>query len=160
MPLADISAETAGVFAEKGVSFSLAESCTGGMVSSALTSNPGVSSWFYGGVIAYSNSIKTDILSVPEGIIEKHGAVSEETAGAMARGCAGLFRSSVSGAVSGVAGPGGGTLEKPVGTVCFGICIRGSIHTAKELFSGTREEIRREASEYLLRQLKGLLRTI
>lgn len=124
---------------ERGETLSLAESCTGGEISSIFTSLPGASSIFKGGVVAYDNEAKTAILGVDKSIIERFGAVSEECVIAMAEGAKRLFGSDWSIATSGIAGPGGGSEEKPVGTVWIAISGPGVITTNKAIFSGDRE---------------------
>ncbi|MEZ7873699.1 MAG: competence/damage-inducible protein A [Bacteroidales bacterium] len=124
---------------ERGETLSLAESCTGGEISSIFTSLPGASSVYKGGVVAYDNEAKTAILGVDKSIIERFGAVSEECVIAMAEGAKRLFGSDWSIATSGIAGPGGGSEEKPVGTVWIAISGPGVITTNKAIFSGDRE---------------------
>lgn len=124
---------------ERGETLSLAESCTGGEISSIFTSLPGASSVYKGGVVAYDNEAKTTILGVDKSIIERFGAVSEECVIAMAEGAKRLFGSDWSIATSGIAGPGGGSEEKPVGTVWIAISGPGVITTNKAIFSGDRE---------------------
>jgi PncC family amidohydrolase len=99
----------------KGLTISVAESCTGGLLASRITDVPGSSDYFVGGIVAYRNEIKERVLGVPREILKEHGAVSEMTAEAMARGCRDLFASDIAVAVTGIAGPGGGTRAKPVG---------------------------------------------
>jgi nicotinamide-nucleotide amidase len=135
-----------------------AESCTGGLVAGAITSVAGSSEWFERGFVTYSNDAKHEMLGVACEMIDTHGAVSEAVARAMAEGA--LARSAADCAVSvtGVAGPGGGTAAKPVGTVCFGWALRGreSI-TATRHFPGGREEVRSASVEAAL---AGLLRLV
>ena len=123
-----------------------AESCTGGWLAEAVTAVPGSSAWFDRGFVAYSNEAKHEMLGVAPSLIEAHGAVSEPVAAAMAQGaCAG--RSDLAAvAVSGVAGPGGGTTAKPVGTVCLAHVVAGGATCARTIrFDGDRTEIRRQA---------------
>ncbi|HEU4682805.1 MAG TPA: CinA family protein, partial [Gemmatimonadales bacterium] len=112
-----------------------------------LTEVPGSSDVFVGGVIAYDNALKVELLGVPQALLTEHGAVSEPVARAMAEGAIRQF--GVSGAVSitGVAGPGGGTSEKPVGTVWIGCALDGIVETRRSLFPGTRHEIRARAAQ-------------
>lgn len=105
---------------ERGLTLSVAESCTGGLIGDRITDVPGSSTYFKGGVVAYENSAKTELLGVEEALIDAHGAVSEEVAAAMAAGCRLRFESDVAISVTGIAGPSGGTPEKPVGTVWIG----------------------------------------
>ncbi len=134
-----------------------AESCTAGLLSAALTEVPGSSGWFVGGVAAYSNEIKERVLGVPSGILAAHGAVSEETVRDMAQGVAGLMQTDVAVAISGVAGPGGGSVEKPVGTVCIAVLANGMNYGRTMYFTGDRASIREQtvavAVDVLLRRL-------
>ena len=136
-----------------------AESCTGGMIGAAITSVAGASGWFHGGVIAYSNEVKMRLLGVPEACLKNNGAVSAETVAAMADGAANLLRSDCAIAVSGIAGPGGGSEEKPVGLIYFGIRVNGTTATHRFLFSGDRHSIRRVATKQglslLIERLSG-----
>ncbi|HPI97830.1 MAG TPA: CinA family protein, partial [Synergistales bacterium] len=125
--------------------FSFAESCTGGLIGASLTDIAGVSSVFKGSVVSYSNESKIAILNVPGEVISVHGAVSEECALAMARGARERFDSDYSLSVTGIAGPDGGSLDKPVGTVWTGVCGPGKCRAEEFLFSGTREMIRKRA---------------
>jgi nicotinamide-nucleotide amidase len=125
-------------FISKGMSFSVAESCTGGQISHLITSNPGASAWFRGGIIAYSNEVKVKQLSVDQNAIDKHGAVSEEVVRQMAQGVKQKLSSDFSVAVSGIAGPDGGTEEKPVGTVWIAVASPEGVIT-KLLHLGTSD---------------------
>ena len=125
-----------------------AESCTGGWIAKACTDVAGSSRWFQGGVVAYSNHLKVAFLDVPEGLLERHGAVSEQVVRAMAAGALTRTGSTVAVAVSGVAGPDGGTADKPAGTVWLAWAWReqdGSLRTEtrRELYPGGRDEVRR-----------------
>ncbi|MFD1559060.1 CinA family protein [Paraburkholderia silviterrae] len=134
-----------------------AESCTGGMVATAITDISGSSGWFERGFVTYSNQAKTEMIGVPADLIEKHGAVSEPVARAMAEGALRNSRAQISLAITGVAGPGGGTPEKPVGMVSFGWSNR--LHTSVEtlVFKGDREQIRVQAAVHALRGLLALI---
>ncbi|MBB2930817.1 MULTISPECIES: CinA family protein [Paraburkholderia] len=134
-----------------------AESCTGGMVATAITDISGSSVWFERGFVTYSNQAKTEMIGVPPELIEKHGAVSEPVARAMAEGALSNSRAQVSLAITGVAGPGGGTPEKPVGMVSFGWSNR--LHTSVEtlVFKGDREQIRVQAAAHALRGLLAFI---
>jgi nicotinamide-nucleotide amidase len=142
-----------------GESLAVAESCTGGLIAKRMTDIPGSSGYFRGGVVAYANEIKTGVLGVDTGILEEAGVVSELVAGAMAESVARELRASVGIGVTGVAGPGGGSEEKPVGTVCFGVAFRGRTLTRKEVFLGDRSAIRERSAHatlgFLLRLLDG-----
>jgi PncC family amidohydrolase len=119
-----------------------AESCTGGLLSALLTHRPGSSGFFLGGVNAYANSIKSRVLGVPDEELKRFGAVSTEVASSMASGVQRLFQTHFSCSVTGVAGPGGGTPEKPVGLVCFGWSTPEGTTFQTSQLSGSREEIR------------------
>ena len=122
-----------------------AESCTGGLIAGALTSIAGSSSAVHGGFITYSNRAKTDMLGVPEKMIEEHGAVSKQTACAMAEGAAKNANTDISVAVTGIAGPGGATPGKPVGTVHFACWYNGRTNHIKRMFGDIgRDEVREE----------------
>ena len=138
---------------KKGFTVSTAESCTGGMIGAVLTAVPGSSAWFRGGIIAYDNTIKISQLNVPENTIQKHGAVSEQTVAAMVQGVALRFVTECSIAVSGIAGPDGGTEEKPVGLVYIGIYSGGKTSVFRATFSGDREMVREQAAEAGIRGL-------
>ena len=135
---------------ERGLTFATAESCTGGLVAARITSVPGASEVFLGGIISYANDVKRDVLGVPQEILEQAGAVSAECAEAMARGVRGRMKADVAVSVTGIAGPGGGTVVKPVGLVYFGVATGRLVFSEKALFSGDREAVRRQASERAL----------
>ncbi|NLJ45721.1 MAG: CinA family protein [Treponema sp.] len=144
--------------ARRGWTAALAESCTGGMVSAALTSVPGASERFWGAVVSYANEAKREVLSVPREVLELRGAVSPETVRAMAQGVLALSGADVSAAVSGIAGPGGGTPEKPVGTVWIGLAARGGRHRELRLaLTGDRNRIRRESTIRVLAELRSFV---
>ena len=128
----------------------IAESCTGGLAGELVTREPGSSTFFRGGIIAYSDEIKTGVLGVKPETIADFGAVSEPTAREMAEGAKRVCGSLVAVAITGVAGPGGGTPEKPVGTVCFAVCGPGTTRTSTKLFAGNRERVRVAAAYYAL----------
>jgi nicotinamide-nucleotide amidase len=140
----------------------LAESCTGGLVCATLTELPGSSDWFERGYITYSNLAKTECLGVPTELIESHGAVSEAVAKAMSEGAQGVAKVKAAVSITGIAGPSGGSTEKPVGTVCFGWTIQnnsGDIGTScdTQLFQGDRQAIREQAAHFALTKLLKLL---
>ncbi len=135
----------------------LAESCTGGLIAHLLTNVPGSSAWFLGGVTAYANSIKTNVLGVPEEMIAAHGAVSAEVVLAMARGVRDLLDADMALAVSGIAGPGGGTLEKPVGTVWMAWIVKEAARSEQFMFSGTRLHIKKQAAWSALAGMQRML---
>lgn len=135
----------------KGKSISTAESCTGGLVASYLTSIPGSSEYFTTGIVSYSNETKIKLLNVNSKTLNKFGAVSEEAAKEMAMGSMKTANSDIAVSVTGIAGPGGGTKNKPVGMVCFGIATPKEIKSTTHYFSGTRSEIRQKSCEIALK---------
>jgi len=149
-----------GLLRKKSWTISAAESCTGGLISNLLTSIPGSSDYFLGGIVAYSNKIKMNLLSVSPQTLKTFGAVSKETVKEMAAGAKKLFKTDVGISTSGIAGPGGGTKEKPVGTVALGVDIPRKIITNIEHFKGERNEIRKMAVIQILKNLKNLLEGI
>jgi len=132
----------------------VAESCTGGRIASAMTSLPGSSHWFDRGFVTYSNSAKTEMLGVSTAILAAYGAVSEQTAAAMAEGALANSHAGISVAVTGIAGPDGGTDQKPVGTVCLAWSDRQITRTTTVLFSGDRESVREQT---VVMSIQGLL---
>ena len=136
-----------------GLTISVAESCTGGSFSRALTSIPGASSYFDCGYITYSNQSKVEMLGVDIQTIKTFGAVSEEVALEMVIGVASKSHSDIAVSITGVAGPTGGTPEKPVGMVCFGFSYDGKTSTSTQLFSGDRASIVSQSVSYALKQL-------
>lgn len=136
-----------------------AESCTGGLIASAITDLPGSSAWFERGFITYSNLAKQEMLDVPEHLIIQHGAVSKEVASAMVTGALEHSLGQVALAVTGIAGPDGGSIEKPVGTVCFAWALRNhSPVMLKKRFNGTRQDIRQAAAYEALDGALSLIR--
>ncbi len=135
----------------------VAESCTGGMVAERITNIPGASDTFVGGVVAYADVIKTAALKVPLDILAAHGAVSEETVRAMAEGAQRLFSADASVAVTGIAGPSGGTPDKPVGTVWLAARVHTTTRAVKRVLPGDRDEIRRRSAQAVLDLLRRLL---
>lgn len=131
-----------------------AESCTGGLLASTLTDTPGSSEWFAGSVIAYSNQVKNNLLEVPADILEKHGAVSEPVVLAMAQGVLKAIGADISVAISGVAGPSGGTPEKPIGTVWMAWAWPGGTRAKLYSFNGERAQIKEQA---VMAAINGLL---
>lgn len=143
---------------EKGLVLAFAESCTGGLASAIVTNIPGSSAWFDGGVVVYSNQAKQDLLQVSKNTLHQYGAVSEQVAAEMAEGLIKQGRASIVASVTGIAGPDGGTAEKPVGTVCFAWASKD--HPTKRcqlLLSGNRQEIRRKSVSTMLSGLKDFL---
>ena len=129
---------------------SFAESCTGGKLSARLTEIAGVSDIFMGSVICYANSAKEDILGVLRETLIKEGAVSEASALQMASGAKRVLKSDWAVAITGIAGPDGGTKDKPVGTVCFGVVGPNVEYTEKKLFTGQRVQIQEQSAEWAL----------
>jgi nicotinamide-nucleotide amidase len=143
----------------RGVTVVTAESCTGGLVAATLTAVPGASDVFERGFVTYSDAAKSEMLGVPVWLIERHGAVSEDVARAMAGGALTHSQASLAVAVTGIAGPDGGTVEKPVGLVHFAAGMRDEAVTHKKVLFGDlgRSEIRRLAVERALKLLASLL---
>ena len=137
----------------RGWTLALAESCTGGMVAARVTSVPGSSAVFQGGVIAYHNDVKRDVLGVSAATLESVGAVSQESALDMAQGVRRLLRASLAAAVTGIAGPDGGTAEKPVGLVFIAVAGPQGERVERFVFAGDREAIRTQASDAVLKLL-------
>ena len=127
---------------EKDLTLGTVESCTGGMISARLTNVPGVSAVLKNCFVTYSNKAKRKLVGVKKETLEKHGAVSKQVAKEMAKGLANLHKTDVAIAVTGIAGPGGGSKEKPVGLVYIGCCVNGHTKVIKCHFSGSRLEIR------------------
>ncbi|MES2856141.1 MAG: CinA family protein [Bdellovibrionota bacterium] len=130
---------------------SLAESCTGGLLSSIIASVSGVSDVYNGAIVAYSNRVKENILQVPSTLIRSVGAVSTPVARAMASGARDALDSDWAISITGIAGPGGGTEQKPVGTVCFGLRGPGVDKAEQVLFKGSRQVIQAASAEYAIR---------
>lgn len=130
-----------------------AESCTGGGIGEALTSLAGSSSWYLGGVISYSNQLKVSLLGVSAETLSRYGAVSEQVAREMVEGVARITRADYAVSTTGIAGPDGGTTDKPVGTVCFGYVARGEIMTETKLFTGDRKQIRAQTVSHALARI-------
>ena len=137
----------------KKLTLSLAESCTGGMIQEIITSNSGASEYFVGGVVSYSNQAKINILKVKPDTINKFGAVSKETAIEMVKGTNKIFGTEISASITGIAGPSGGTTEKPVGTIHIAVSINDKIISRKLSLSGNRENIRKKSSLILFKLL-------
>lgn len=155
-PLLTLAAQLGTALARRGWSIALAESCTGGMAAQYVTAVPGSSAWFERGFVTYSNSAKTELLDVSAETLERHGAVSEETAREMAGGMLAHSHAHLSAAITGIAGPDGGTPGKPVGTVCFAWAgPEGAVFSETNHFTGDRDAVRRQSVETALR---GLLR--
>ncbi|HUW62592.1 MAG TPA: CinA family protein [Candidatus Bathyarchaeia archaeon] len=130
-----------------------AESCTGGLIAHRITNVPGVSACYVGGVVAYSDEIKKALLGVGEGVLAAHGAVSEPVARQMAEGARTRLGADVAVAVTGIAGPGGGTAEKPVGLVYLAVSGASGTVVSREVFEGNREQIKAKTAEKALKML-------
>ena len=140
-----------------GMRIAVAESCTGGMLGMLLTAVPGSSDVVSGGVIAYDNAVKVEQLGVLEGSLQAHGAVSEEVEREMASGVRARLGVDVGVSITGVAGPSGGTIEKPVGTFCVAVDVRGQLHSLKSAGVGDRQEVRQRASQAALNFVRRAL---
>ena len=137
----------------QGLTCATAESCTGGGVGSAITAVPGSSAVFMGGVISYSNDVKRDILGVKAETLATVGAVSSETAAQMAEGARKLLKTDLAVSLTGIAGPDGGSEEKPVGLVWFGLATKDGVRTEKAIFRGDRAQVRAQAVIHALGML-------
>lgn len=150
--------ELIGLLRRKGLTLGIAESCTGGLLSAELARHAGVSDVFAGGVVSYSNISKNKLLHVPLPLIEKHGAVSSQVVSAMAMGAIEILDCDWSVAVTGIAGPTGGTDTKPVGSVWFAVGYKDSLKTVEHRFGGDRRDVQEQAVtfalELLLRELR------
>lgn len=136
---------------EKGVQLAFAESCTGGLLAKTATDLSGSSAWFLGSVVAYSDHAKEKVLGVPKALLLEYGAVSEETAAKMAVGALPIFSADIALSITGVAGPLGGTPDKPVGMVCFGLAQKnGDVMTTTQFFTSGRAHVRYQAVEFVL----------
>ena len=143
---------------ERGWRMATAESCTGGWIAQVMTATAGSSDWFECGLVTYSNAAKQSLLGVAAMTLECHGAVSVETAEQMAEGALRAAGVDLAVAVTGVAGPGGGSPDKPVGTVCFGFAVSGrSTLTERQVFAGDRREIRARTVAHALSRLLAML---
>ena len=143
---------------EKKLTISTAESCTGGLISRLITDVPGSSEVFIGGVVYYSNEMKMKWLGVNQETLEKYGAVSEQTVGEMLNGIMRETGSDLAIAVSGVAGPTGGTTEKPAGTVFIGVVFQERKDVKKYLFQGSREDVRMKSAMKVVEMISNLLK--
>lgn len=153
-PIEEIVAE---ILVKRELTIATAESCTGGLLAGRLINYPGISSAFMEGAITYSNEAKMARLNVKKETLERFGAVSKETAAEMAQGIAKAARTDIGISVTGIAGPGGGTDEKPVGLVYVGLCIKGKVKTEELHLSGDRQKVRERtvisALDFLRREL-------
>jgi PncC family amidohydrolase len=141
------------LLSQRGWTLAVAESCTGGLIAHRITNVSGSSDYFQGGVVSYSNEAKEEILGVPQETLAEQGAVSEETALAMAQGARRLFGTDIAVSVTGIAGPTGGTPEKPVGLVYIGLAAEGVDLCQKHLWEGDRGENKAQSAEAALKLL-------
>jgi len=140
---------------ERGVTLATAESCTGGLIAGRITSVPGASAIFLGGVVSYANAVKRDLLGVPQEILDRSGTVSAECAEAMASGVRARLGADAAVSVTGIAGPDGGTPQKPVGLIYFGVATAAGTRSVRGLFAGDRAAVRRQAADRALELLAG-----
>jgi nicotinamide-nucleotide amidase len=158
LALIHLATEIGELLLAKNRMLCLAESCTGGLTSGLITEVPGSSAWFDSGLVVYSNQAKQDLLNVSAKSLREYGAVSEQVAIEMAIGALSQGRANIAASVTGIAGPDGGTKEKPVGTVCFAWALSGIPPTATtKHFSGHRKDIREQSIFTLLTGIKDLL---
>jgi len=153
----DLAAVVLDAARARGLRLAVAESCTGGLVGARLTAIAGSSDVMLGGVIAYDNAVKTGLLEVPPALLEAHGAVSDPVARAMAEGACRRLGADAAVSVTGIAGPGGGSAAKPVGTVWFGVTTSGETSAHHAIFPGSRHEIRARAAQTALWLLRRRL---
>lgn len=158
MEFANLSEQVGRALLQRGMMLCTAESCTGGWVAQVITQTSGSSQWFDRGFVTYTNQAKQEMLGVSVQTLEQFGAVSEQTVKEMAEGALHNSAAQISLAISGVAGPTGGTEEKPVGLICFAWAQHGAGSQANTMhFSGDRNEIRRQSVEYALKEMLGLI---
>jgi nicotinamide-nucleotide amidase len=153
----DLAAVVLGLLRSRGLKLAVAESCTGGMLGARITAIAGSSDVMLGGVIAYAEEVKESQLGVSAGTLRGYGAVSEETAREMAAGVCARFGAEVGVGITGIAGPGGGTPEKPVGTVCLAVSSGGAVRSTKVQMIGDRDEIRRRSAQAALNMVRRAL---
>ena len=142
---------------KKKLKVSFAESCTGGLLSSSITSISGSSKIFNLGLVTYSNKAKMDILKVPKKIISKYGAVSKECCLSMVKNLSKISKANISISITGIAGPSGGSASKPVGMVCLGFFFDGSVTTTTQFFSGSRSDIVSQSVTFALVELSLII---
>ena len=152
-----LTANLADILQKNGWCMASAESCTGGLIAAACTDLAGSSHWFERGFVTYSNAAKTEMLGVDAALIERHGAVSEDVARAMAQGALAHSHAQAAVAVTGVAGPGGGSADKPVGTVWFAWATPAGTVTEMKRFEGDRAGVRQATTAHALARLLELL---
>ncbi|HEX7137472.1 MAG TPA: competence/damage-inducible protein A [Vicinamibacterales bacterium] len=153
-----LEAVAGAMLKERGMTIAVAESCSGGLLASRLTDVPGSSAYFERGVVCYSNRAKTELVGVPEAMIREHGAVSEPVASAMAEGIAARSRTSVGVGITGIAGPDGGTPEKPVGTVVVAVSVSGDTKVRTVKLFGGREMVKFQSAQVAMNMLRLMIR--
>jgi len=139
-----LAAQLGASLQERGWKITTAESCTGGLIAGAITDIAGSSAWFEKGLVTYSNEVKAELLEVPANVFDEDGAVSQACVESMATGALGRANSELAVAVSGVAGPGGGSVEKPVGLVWIAWALDGRVESERFLFPGDRRQVREQ----------------
>ncbi|MCG7563834.1 MULTISPECIES: nicotinamide-nucleotide amidohydrolase family protein [Pseudoalteromonas] len=155
--IASLAAQLGAILTNNGLTITTAESCTGGGISYALTDTPGSSAYIERCFVTYSNEAKSQLLGVAQKTLAEFGAVSQQTVHEMVQGAANAARADVAIAVSGIAGPGGGSLEKPVGTVWFGFYLQGKVLCEVCQFTGNRAEVRVQAIEFAIEKIISVL---
>ena len=160
LELRELAEQVGNALKEKRWLMATAESVTGGGISQAITDIAGSSEWFDCGFVTYSNSSKTEQLDVPAALIAQFGAVSEEVAGAMAKGALANTEAHIALSTTGIAGPAGAVPGKPVGTVCFGWAYGTSVCTERLVFQGDRHAVRSQTAEHALRGLLKVLQRV
>ena len=153
-----ICEQLASALQARGWMMATAESCTGGMIAARCTDLSGSSNWFERGFVTYSNAAKTEMLGVPADLIARHGAVSDAVARAMAQGAVQRAPVQASVAVTGIAGPTGGTADKPVGTVWLAWCVDGQLSSERRVFAGGRADVREATVQHALQGLLARLK--
>jgi nicotinamide-nucleotide amidase len=160
LTISDAAAQLGQALKARGFMLAVAESCTGGMVAEAITSIAGSSAWFDRGFVSYSNAAKIDMLDVSSATLEKFGAVSEQTAAEMAIGALKNSAAQIAGSITGIAGPDGGSPEKPVGTVCFAWAGNNlPVSSCTHWFDGNRDSVRKQAAIFMMAGLIERLNT-
>jgi nicotinamide-nucleotide amidase len=155
VPDPQLVAKLTRLLRERNETVCFAESCTGGLLSASVASLAGVSDVYVGSIVAYSNQVKENFLGVPSSLIKTLGAVSTPVARHMAFGARSRFETTWSISITGIAGPSGGTPEKPVGTVCFGLCGPGLEKTEQKQFAGDRHDVQSKSAEFAILMLLG-----
>lgn len=153
----NIAQEVGNLLMQKGLTLGTVESATGGLISHLMTNVPGSSQYYPGSVVSYSNEVKSRVIGVKEATLKKYGAVSHQVAKQMAAGGRKLLRVDVCVADTGIAGPSGGTQDKPIGLFYIGLSYKGGTYSRKHVFQGTREQNKQQAAEAALAWLKEYL---